>query len=143
MASTEINTSSGGPPNPSPSDSASQLQPTKPESASQPNTNTQAQSYLGLKANFAYDPKGPFTVNYDQEVYLQLMAGDEGSSGAGAGAGPGMKAGSGMKKCKTPTQIYREKWVRRALNPAISDPRGDPSPIDFECAENQRVRDKI
>ncbi|KAL4973697.1 hypothetical protein BDW66DRAFT_153560 [Aspergillus desertorum] len=107
-------------------------------------TRTQTQSgpqssslYPGLGANFAHDPKAPFTVNYDQEVYLQLMAGEE-------GAGPGAPDTNKNKtKNKTLNQIYREEWVRRALNPAISDPRGDPSPIDFECAESQRVRERF
>ncbi|OJJ05624.1 hypothetical protein ASPVEDRAFT_862034 [Aspergillus versicolor CBS 583.65] len=99
------------------------------QSSSPPSTTTQPHSspqpaYPGLGPNFAHDPKAPFTVSYDQDVYLQLMAGEEDA-------------------VKTPTQIYREKWVRRALNPAISDPRGEPSSIDFECAETQKAKDRF
>ncbi|KAI9375982.1 hypothetical protein BJX61DRAFT_539298 [Aspergillus egyptiacus] len=127
----EPNTSSSGVPGP-----ASAASAPKAESASPAHTSTQTSgTYPGLSANFA-DPKAPFAVNYDQEVYLQLMAGEE---EAGTPAGTATK----KNKSKTPTQIYREEWVRRALDPAISDPRGDPSPIDLECAENQRVRDKF
>ncbi|KAL3464675.1 hypothetical protein BJX64DRAFT_88028 [Aspergillus heterothallicus] len=97
---------------------------------------TRPSLYQGLRANFAHDPKAPFAVNYDQEAYLQLMAGEE-----GPGTGEGGEAR--RKLNKTPTQIYREEWVRRALNPAISDPRGDPSPNDFECAESQREKDRF
>ncbi|OJJ57554.1 hypothetical protein ASPSYDRAFT_90837 [Aspergillus sydowii CBS 593.65] len=132
------------------------------QSSSSPSTTTQPQSnpqpaYPDLGPNFAHNPKAPFTVSYDQEVYLQLMAGEEdaaqtgvapGSSGSGSGSGTGPDAGNrtaGTKKntLKTPTQIYREEWVRRALNPAISDPRGEPSSTDFECAETQRARDRF
>ncbi|KAL4781453.1 hypothetical protein BJX76DRAFT_16590 [Aspergillus varians] len=166
MPSSSDITTSPGAPSPSrglPSDTASpSSQPaTNPGSTStlsspSPSTSTstststgqsQSQSgpqtlYPGLGANFAHHPKAPFTVNYDQEVYIQLMAGEEGTGRTGTGRGDGSGAGT-KKKNKTPTQIYREEWVRRALNPAISDPRGEPSSIDFECAENQRARDTI
>ncbi|KAL4792547.1 hypothetical protein BDV19DRAFT_392041 [Aspergillus venezuelensis] len=103
--------------------------------------------YPGLGANFAHNPQGlgPYTVSYDQEAYSQYMADEEAAALAAEAAtetGTG-STGSETKKTKTPKQIYREQWVRRALNPAISDPRGDPSPIDFECAENQRVMERI
>ncbi|KAL2808352.1 hypothetical protein BJX63DRAFT_38033 [Aspergillus granulosus] len=131
------------------SDSDSASQP-EPSTSHQPSTSASTSNnapelrhqhrnppslYQGLSANFAHDPKVPFAVNYDQEIYLQLMAGTEGREGEG---------GETKKRLnKTPTQIYREEWVRRALNPAISDPRGDPSPNDFECAESQRERDRF
>ncbi|KAL4865711.1 hypothetical protein BDV12DRAFT_199897 [Aspergillus spectabilis] len=103
---------------------------------------TQPQNQYSLSANFAHDPKAPapYTINYDQEVYLQLITGD---GEAGDPSSPKTKPAEKKNKNKTPTQIYREEWVRRALNPAISDPRGDPSPIDFECAESQRVRERF
>ncbi|KAL4955601.1 hypothetical protein BDW69DRAFT_182347 [Aspergillus filifer] len=106
---------------------------------------TQQPLYPGLGANFAHNPQapGPYTVNYDQETYSQYMA-DEDAAALAAEAATGTgSTGPETKKTKTPKQIYREQWVRRALNPAISDPRGDPSPIDFECAENQSVRERI
>ncbi|CEN59779.1 hypothetical protein ASPCAL02223 [Aspergillus calidoustus] len=150
MASDIKTVSSSGTSDPLPSDSASQPETSTSHPASMPtpastsNTTSETQHqhrdppslYQGLSANFAHDPKTPFTVNYDQEVYLQLMAGED---GARAGEGADAK----RKLSKTPTQIYREEWVRRALNPAISDPRGDPSPNDFECAESQRERDRF
>ncbi|KKK23631.1 hypothetical protein ARAM_005625 [Aspergillus rambellii] len=111
------------------SSSAPAPSPLKTTSGSASKSNSTASSHdaqsLYLSANFAHNPKAPFAVNYDQEVYLQLTAGED------------------TKKNKTPPQLYREEWVRRALNPAVSDPRGDPSPLDFECAENQRVRDRF
>ncbi|KAL2848567.1 hypothetical protein BJY01DRAFT_246291 [Aspergillus pseudoustus] len=148
MASDSKTSSPSGSSDPSHSDSASQPEGSTSHqtslSASVSNNTSETQNqhrnppslYQGLSANFAHDPKIPFAVNYDQEVYLQLMAGED-----GAKAGEG---GDTRKKLnKTPTQIYREEWVRRALNPAISDPRGDPSPNDFECAESQRERDRF
>lgn len=96
------------------------------QSSSPPSTTTQPHSspqpaYPGLGPNFAHDPKAPFTVSYDQEVYLQLMAGEEDAvqtgvvpgpsgSGTGTGTGPGGNGTAGTKKntLKTPTQIYRE-----------------------------------
>ncbi|KAL2860855.1 uncharacterized protein BJX67DRAFT_325961 [Aspergillus lucknowensis] len=139
MAS-DIKPSPSGSSNPSPSDSASQHEASKSPSASTSTNNQhekQPSLYPGLSANFAHDPKAPFAVNYDQEIYLQLMSGEEGTGRETAG-------GAGKKKLnRTPTQIYREEWVRRALNLAISDPRGDPSPIDLECAESQRERDRF
>ncbi|EAL89499.1 hypothetical protein KXW98_003979 [Aspergillus fumigatus] len=88
-------------------------------------------STLQLSANFA----GAHTkshagnsnaVGYDHETYLQLTAGEK-------------------AKEKTPNQVYREERARRrttrALDPAILEPQGDPSPIDFECAEVQSKRD--
>lgn len=102
--------------NPAQSSSSPSTATTQPQSSPQP-------AFLGLGPNFAHDPKAPFTVSYDQEVYLQLMAGEEdavqtgvapGSSGSGSGSGtggPGAGNGTaGTKKntLKTPTQIYRE-----------------------------------
>jgi hypothetical protein len=98
-----------------PSDSASQPETTTshpasmPTSASTSNNTAETQHqhreppslYQGLSANFAHDPKAPFPVNYDQEVYLQLMAGED---GVRAGEGADAK----RKLNKTPTQIYRE-----------------------------------
>ncbi|KAL6236231.1 hypothetical protein BDW75DRAFT_117004 [Aspergillus navahoensis] len=149
-------TKSSDPRDPSVSDSASASSSPSHSANSTSKTQTKIQTqsgtqssllYPGLGANFAHDPKAPFTVNYDQEVYLQFMAGEE-SAGTGT-----PDANKNKKKNKTLNQIYRERrgvclpylkeWVRRALNPAISDPRGDPSPIDFECAESQRVRERF
>ncbi|KAL4989155.1 hypothetical protein BDW68DRAFT_176276 [Aspergillus falconensis] len=137
-------TKTSDPRDPSASASASASPSNSADSTSRTQTKTQTQSgpqssslYPGLGANFAHDPKAPFTVNYDQEVYLQFMAGEE-SDGTGT-----PDANKNKNKNKTLNQIYREEWVRRALNPAISDPRGDPSPIDFECAESQRVRERF
>ncbi|KAL4933851.1 uncharacterized protein BDV17DRAFT_286658 [Aspergillus undulatus] len=121
-----------------------------------PTTQTVTQ-YAGLGPNFAHNPQGSglYNVNHHDEAYLQYMHAEEGTgildntaTGMGGGkAGTGTGTGSGTKAkkntYKTPTQKYREEWVRRALNPAISDPRGDPSPIDFECAETQRVRERV
>ncbi|EAU36451.1 predicted protein [Aspergillus terreus NIH2624] len=87
-------------------------------------------THLHLSANFAHNPqtKSP-PIGYDHEVYLQLLAGREGAVQ------------------KTPNQIYREERARRrttrALDPAILDPQGDPSPVDFECAENQGVKERL
>ncbi|KAL4941559.1 hypothetical protein BDV06DRAFT_179051 [Aspergillus oleicola] len=108
---------------------------------------------------------------YSQYMADEEAAAIATAAGTGTGTAPG--AAAETKKTKTPKQIYRElyfsvyprrqnkggfhtlllhkrlilvrlkQWVRRALNPAISDPRGDPSPIDFECAEHQRVRERI
>ncbi|GIK03082.1 hypothetical protein Aspvir_007151 [Aspergillus viridinutans] len=89
------------------------------------------QSALHLSANFAgahskFHAGNPNAVGYDHEIYLQLTAGEK-------------------AKEKTPNQVYREERARRrttrALDPAILDPQGDPSPIDFECAEVQSKRD--
>lgn len=67
--------------------------------------------YPGLGANFAHNPQGPgpYTVNYDQEAYLQYMA-DEEAAALAAEGGSGTAAGTGpdTKKTKTPKQIYRE-----------------------------------
>jgi hypothetical protein len=38
-------------------------------------------------------------------------------------------------------QERARRRTTRALDPAILDPQGDPSPIDFECAEVQSKRD--
>ncbi|CBF75833.1 predicted protein [Aspergillus nidulans FGSC A4] len=111
---------------------------TSAQTKKQTQSNSQSSSlYPGLGANFAHDPKAPFSVNYDQEVYFQFMAGEEGTDTGSP------DANKNKNKNKTLNQIYREEWVRRALNPAISDPRGDPSPIDFECAESQRIRERF
>ncbi|KAL4910589.1 hypothetical protein BDW74DRAFT_172062 [Aspergillus multicolor] len=114
---------------------------TKPQQPSPQTSSASASAWPGLGANFAHDPKAPFTVNYDQEIYLQFMAAEEGTDTTGTGTGPPDL--NKAKKNKTPKQIYREEWVRRALNPAISDPRGEPSPSDFEYAESQRIRERF
>ncbi|KAL4751757.1 hypothetical protein BDW72DRAFT_87295 [Aspergillus terricola var. indicus] len=147
--------------NPEDSTTTSSAQ-TKKQTQSDPRSSS---LYPGIGANFANDPKAPFSVNYDQEVYLQFMAGEEGAETGSS------NANKNKNKNKTLNQIYREvcishyydlynlyypektgqavytyhkkEWVRRALNPAISDPRGDPSPIDFECAESQRIRERF
>ncbi|EAW24852.1 uncharacterized protein NFIA_103400 [Aspergillus fischeri NRRL 181] len=86
---------------------------------------------LHLSANFAGAHSkphagNPSAVGYDHEIYLQLTAGEK-------------------AKEKTPNQVYREERARRrttrALDLAILEPQGDPSPIDFECAEVQSKRD--
>ncbi|EAW10721.1 uncharacterized protein ACLA_051930 [Aspergillus clavatus NRRL 1] len=96
-------------------------------SASTAISNTTAPS-LQLSANFAgAHSKSPNAVGYDHETYFQLTT------------------AGGRSTEKTPNQVYREERVRRrttrALDRAISDPQGDPSPIDFECAEFQAKRD--
>lgn len=97
-----------------------------------------------LSANFARSSSS--MIGYDHEVYLQLIAG-------------------GKSSTKTANQVYREvcvlflydgmrKWrligqertrylTTRALDPAILEPRGDPSSVDFECAEYQRKKDRF
>ncbi|KAL4896767.1 hypothetical protein BDV59DRAFT_199117 [Aspergillus ambiguus] len=101
-------------------------------SSSGDRTTSTTTTHLHLSANFAHNPQSksphPSTIGYDHEVYLQLLAGREGAAQ------------------KTPNQIYREERARRrttrALDPAILDPQGDPSPVDFECAENQGWKEK-
>ncbi|KAH8434898.1 uncharacterized protein LDX57_012529 [Aspergillus melleus] len=95
-------------------------------------TTTQKQDLL-VSANFATStttssssynhytqPKS--TIDYDHEIYLQLTAEDG-------------------RPAKTANQVYREERARqkstRALDPAISDPQGEPGAIDFECVEMQ------
>ncbi|KAA8649892.1 uncharacterized protein ATNIH1004_002571 [Aspergillus tanneri] len=89
-------------------------------------------SDLHLSANFANPssskskPKSflPSTIDYDHEVFLQLTAG----------------AGESVK---TANQERARRRKSRALDPAISDPQGEPGAIDFEWAEYQgkeRVR---
>ncbi|ODM22757.1 hypothetical protein SI65_00346 [Aspergillus cristatus] len=79
-----------------------------------------------LSANFARSSSS--MIGYDHEVYLQLIAG-------------------GKSSTKTANQVYREERTRhlttRALDPAILEPRGDPSSVDFECAEYQRKKDRV
>lgn len=50
---------------------------------------------------------------------------------------------AGASDLKLTIYLTSKEWVRRALNPAISDPRGEPSSIDFECAETQKARDRF
>ncbi|RHZ74728.1 hypothetical protein CDV55_109105 [Aspergillus turcosus] len=94
---------------------------------------TSTPSTLHLSANFAgahahskAQAGNPNAVGYDHEIYLQLTAGEK-------------------AKEKTPNQVYREERARRrttrALDRAILEPQGDPSPVDFECAEFQSKRD--
>ncbi|KAF7116679.1 hypothetical protein CNMCM5793_005171 [Aspergillus hiratsukae] len=96
-------------------------------------TATATASTLHLSANFAgshahskAQAGNPNAVGYDHEIYLQLTAGEK-------------------AKEKTPNQVYREERARRrttrALDRAILEPQGDPSPVDFECAEVQSKRD--
>ncbi|KAK1142541.1 hypothetical protein N8T08_007516 [Aspergillus melleus] len=94
-------------------------------------TTTQKQDLL-VSANFAtststtstsYNYTNPkSTIDYDHEIYLQLTAEDG-------------------RPAKTANQVYREERARqkstRALDPAISDPQGEPGAIDFECVEMQ------
>lgn len=41
------------------------------------------------------------------------------------------------------SQERTRRLTTRALDPAILDPRGDPSSVDFECAEIQRKKDRL
>ncbi|KAF9892000.1 hypothetical protein FE257_002964 [Aspergillus nanangensis] len=88
-----------------------------------------AHAHLHLSANFANNPKSKSTIGYDHEAYLQLTAGRDETVE------------------KTPNQIYQEERARRrttrALDPAILDPQGDPSPVDFECAESEGLKDRV
>ncbi|OJD19886.1 hypothetical protein ACJ73_08611 [Blastomyces percursus] len=66
-------------------------------------------------------------VQYEHEMYLHLTAGDDGIIE------------------KTANQLYLEERRRRlhsrSQDPAVSGPQQDcPSPIDFECAEMERIR---
>ncbi|PLB40061.1 uncharacterized protein BDW47DRAFT_102178 [Aspergillus candidus] len=103
-------------------------------------TTTTKDTNTTLSANFAHpaksssspslpsqpqqqQPHPPTTIDYDHETYLQLVADGH----------------------KTPNQVYREERARhrtsRSLDPAIiSDPRGEPSSIDFEWAEESQRR---
>ncbi|PKY07472.1 hypothetical protein P168DRAFT_324879 [Aspergillus campestris IBT 28561] len=100
-------------------------------------TNKDTDTSTTLSANFAHPAKSPSppppsqpqqqppptTIDYDHETYLQLVADGH----------------------KTPNQVYREERARhrtsRSLDPAIiSDPRGEPSSIDFEWAEESQRR---
>ncbi|PWY80701.1 hypothetical protein BO70DRAFT_396994 [Aspergillus heteromorphus CBS 117.55] len=84
-----------------------------------------------LSANFAHPSS--HQIDYDHETYLHLIGG----------------GGEGKNQPKTLNQVFRENLVRRsstrALDPAVVDPRGqrDPSPLDLEWAESQRVRDRL
>ncbi|OXV09931.1 hypothetical protein Egran_02306 [Elaphomyces granulatus] len=66
------------------------------------------------------------SIEYDHETYLQLIAGDRAAE-------------------KTANQIYLEERARQLLlrsqDPAISDPQGDPSSTDFECAQSHDAND--
>ncbi|PGH07401.1 hypothetical protein AJ79_06303 [Helicocarpus griseus UAMH5409] len=93
--------------------------------------------FLYLSPNFAYAepastaPKGrkwqQIPMQYDHEIYLQLTKGVDGVAE------------------KTANQLYLEERQRRlqmrSQDPALYDPQQDsPSPIDFECAELQKLR---
>ncbi|KAI9039961.1 uncharacterized protein KD926_008947 [Aspergillus affinis] len=94
-------------------------------------TTTQKQDLL-VSANFATSTTSSLsynhythsksTIDYDHEIYLQLTAEDG-------------------RPAKTANQLYLEERARqkstRALDPAISDPQGEPGAIDFECVEMQ------
>ncbi|PYI18363.1 hypothetical protein BO99DRAFT_362292, partial [Aspergillus violaceofuscus CBS 115571] len=100
-----------------------------------PQSQSQSQSQpLHLSANFA-SPQS-HQIDYDDEVYLRLIAGENPKDTT--------------QITKTPNQIYREKLVRRqttrALDLAVLDPsvgQQNPSPVDLEWAESQRVRDRL
>ncbi|OJJ97893.1 hypothetical protein ASPACDRAFT_45193 [Aspergillus aculeatus ATCC 16872] len=102
---------------------------------SPPKSQTQPQPQpLHLSANFA-SPQS-HQIDYDHEVYLRLIAGENPKDNT--------------QITKTPNQIYREKLVRRqttrALDLAVLDPsvgQQNPSPVDLEWAESQRVRDRL
>ncbi|ODH50203.1 hypothetical protein GX48_03624 [Paracoccidioides brasiliensis] len=104
--------------------------------------------YVSFSPNFAYyEPRSASAkchewkrvpMQYDHEIYLQLTAGEDGTIE------------------KTANQVYLEKLTEpahltvqererllqsRSQDPAVYDPQQDaPSPIDFECAERQRIR---
>ncbi|EEH20797.2 hypothetical protein PABG_03028 [Paracoccidioides brasiliensis Pb03] len=93
--------------------------------------------YVSFSPNFAYyEPRSASAkchewkrvpMQYDHEIYLQLTAGEDGTIE------------------KTANQVYLEERERllqsRSQDPAVYDPQQDaPSPIDFECAERQRIR---
>ncbi|KLJ08155.1 hypothetical protein EMPG_16393 [Blastomyces silverae] len=66
-------------------------------------------------------------MQYEHEMYLRLTAGDDGIIE------------------KTANQLYLEERQRRlhsrSQDPAVSGPQENcPSPIDFECAEMERIR---
>ncbi|EEH36607.1 hypothetical protein PAAG_07025 [Paracoccidioides lutzii Pb01] len=93
--------------------------------------------YISFSPNFAYyEPRSASAkchewkrvpMQYDHEIYLQLTAGEDGTIE------------------KTANQVYLEERERllqsRSQDPAVYDPQQDaPSPIDFECAERQRIK---
>jgi hypothetical protein len=79
---------------------------TSAQTKKQTQSNSQSSSlYPGLGANFAHDPKAPFSVNYDQEVYFQFMAGEEGTDTGSP------DANKNKNKNKTLNQIYREVCI--------------------------------
>ncbi|PYH46737.1 uncharacterized protein BP01DRAFT_381168 [Aspergillus saccharolyticus JOP 1030-1] len=90
-----------------------------------------------LSANFNRN----HTVDYDHEVYLELITNKS--------ANPNSSDKDHATVSKTPNQIYRENLVRRqttrALDLAVLDPVGhqDPSPVDLEWAERERVRERV
>ncbi|RAH45148.1 uncharacterized protein BO95DRAFT_148112 [Aspergillus brunneoviolaceus CBS 621.78] len=99
-----------------------------------PQTSPPKSQPLHLSANFA-SPQS-HQIDYDHEVYLRLIAGENPKDST--------------QITKTPNQIYREKLVRRqttrALDLAVLDPsvgQQNPSPVDLEWAESQRVRDRL
>ncbi|PYH84518.1 hypothetical protein BO82DRAFT_352075 [Aspergillus uvarum CBS 121591] len=127
---------SDAPSTPSPiSTSTSRSPPTPTSQTSITSQNPQSQSQsLHLSANFA-SPQS-HQIDYDHEVYLRLIAGENPKDTT--------------QITKTPNQIYREKLVRRqttrALDLAVLDPsvgQQNPSPVDLEWAESQRVRDRL
>ncbi|KAL4738725.1 hypothetical protein BDV11DRAFT_170706 [Aspergillus similis] len=85
-----------------PASSTTSSDQTKKQTQSVPQSSS---LYPGIGANFAHDPKAPFSVNYDQEVYLQFMAGEE---GADTGT---PDANKNKNKNKTLNQIYREVCI--------------------------------
>ncbi|GLA61126.1 hypothetical protein AtubIFM54640_001635 [Aspergillus tubingensis] len=108
-----------------------------PKSKSQSQSQSQTQEERPhLSANFA-NPSSQ-RIDYDHEVYLHLMSGDDGDD-----------TRKDKNRSKTPNQVYRENIVRRhttrALDPAVVDPNAqrDPSPLDLEWAESQRVRERL
>ncbi|GLA39213.1 hypothetical protein AnigIFM63309_006545 [Aspergillus niger] len=107
----------------------------KPKPKTQPQSQPQEEK-PHLSANFA-NPSSQ-RIDYDHEVYLHLMSGDDGDD-----------TRKDKNRSKTPNQVYRENIVRRhttrALDPAVVDPNAqrDPSPLDLEWAESQRVRERL
>ncbi|RJE23663.1 hypothetical protein PHISCL_03999 [Aspergillus sclerotialis] len=95
-------------------------------SSSDTSTTIHLSSNFAAKGHISSPTENHGSIGYDHEIYLQLMAGDSQTAE------------------KTPNQIYREERARhrksRSLDPAISDPQGDPGPIDFECAEISQLK---
>ncbi|RAH72142.1 uncharacterized protein BO66DRAFT_38750 [Aspergillus aculeatinus CBS 121060] len=122
---------SNAPSTPSPTSTTTRTTTTTSPQTSPPKSQPQP---LHLSANFA-SPQS-HQIDYDHEVYLRLIAGENPKDST--------------QITKTPNQIYREKLVRRqttrALDLAVLDPsvgQQNPSPVDLEWAESQRVRDRL